>query len=215
MIENNIHQIWVGNNKIPKHIKDYVTQVKESHKDFNYYFWTDDNLPELPEKLKEIYDSYEEPALKADLIRMYVVHKFGGFYLDADFKTIKGFYSNVIPYNNCDGFIVYNDSYKMTALANTIFGFKKDNAFLGYMIDNITQEKQWIGPNWWSQIICKYFDLNPNKSTVEELVEKLNNINLKVVHWKDIENNCFRHEALASWIPGSTWNNKLKTGNYD
>lgn len=215
MIENNIHQIWVGETRIPSHIKHYMDEVKERHPHFNYYLWTDNNLPELPENLKKIYDSYKEPAIKADLLRMYVVHKFGGIYLDADFKTIDGFYSSFIPYKDCDGFIVYNHSYKMSALANSIFGFKKDNLFLGYMIDNITHEGQWIGPNWWAQIICKNFELHPDKSTVEELKEKLNSINLQVAHWKDIEDKCFRHETLASWVNGSIWNEKLKNGEYD
>lgn len=215
MIENNIHQIWVGETRTPSHIKEYMNEVKERHKDFNYYLWTDDNLPELPEHLKKIYDSYEEPAIKADLLRMYVVYTLGGIYLDADFKTIDGFYSSVIPHKDYDGFIVYNASYGMGALANTMFGFKKGNPLLKYMINNITHEKQWIGPNWWSQVICKYFELHPDKSTVEEFREKLNNIDLQVVYWKDIEDHCFRHEALASWIHGSTWNNKLKNGDYD
>ena len=47
------------------------------------------------------------------------------------------------------------------------------------------------------------------------MTEKLNNINLQVVHWKDVEDKCFRHEALASWVHGSIWNEKLKSGNYD
>ena len=215
MIENNIHQIWVGTTRIPSHITHYMNEVKERHSDFNYYLWDDSNLPELPEHLKKIYDSYKEPAIKADLLRMYVVHKFGGIYLDADFKTIEGFHSSIIPHKEYDGFIVYNDSYKMSALANSMFGFNKNNPLLGYMIDNITHEGQWIGPNWWSQIICKYFGLDVNKSTVDQLREKLNNINLQVVYWKDMEENCFRHETLASWIQGSIWNEKLKNGNYD
>ena len=214
MIDTNIHQIWVGT-RVPSHIKYYMDEVKERHVDFNYYFWNDDNLPELPENLKKIYDSYKEPAIKADLLRMYVVHKLGGIYLDADFKTIDGFYSSTIPYKDCDGFVVYNDSYKMSALANTIFGFKKDNVLLEHMISKIIYEQQWIGPNWWSQIICNYLELNFNESTVEELKEKLNNINLRVVHWKDLEDNCFKHEALASWIPGSIWNEKFKNGEYE
>jgi mannosyltransferase OCH1-like enzyme len=192
-----------------------MDEVKEHHEDFNYYLWNDDNLPELPENLKKIYDSYEDPAIKADLIRLYVVHKFGGIYLDADFKIIKGFNSIFIPYKDYDGFIVYNDSYKMSALANSIFGFNKDNQLLKHMLDNIVHQGQWIGPNWWSQVICNYFELNCDISTVEEFRKKLNNINLQVVHWKDIEDNCFRHEALASWVHGSIWNEKLKSGNYD
>lgn len=215
MIERNIHQIWVGENKIPVHIKEYMAQVRDHHKDFTYYLWDDSNLPELPELLKKVYDSYAEPAIKADLLRMYVVNKFGGIYLDADFKPIDGFYTDILPYKDSDGFIVYNDSYRMSALANTIFGFKKDNPLLTYLLDNVTHEMQWIGPNWWSQTVCKYLQVDIDHVTVEEVKDKLHDMNMHVVHWKDIEDHCFRHEALASWIHGSIWNEKLKTGNYD
>jgi mannosyltransferase OCH1-like enzyme len=42
MIEHNIHQIWVGNKRIPNHVKNYMDRVKNHHTDFNYYFWNDD-----------------------------------------------------------------------------------------------------------------------------------------------------------------------------
>jgi mannosyltransferase OCH1-like enzyme len=215
MINNNIHQIWVGDKKIPSHIKDYMDEVKELHPKFNYYLWNDDNLPELPQHLKEIYDAYEQPAVKADLLRMYVVHKFGGIYLDADLKTINGLNTNIILHEDYDGFISYNNSYGMSALANTIFGFSKNNKFLEYMIDNIIYKNQWIGPNWWSQIVCKHLNLNPSNSTLDDLKNKVKRLNLQIVDWKDIEDKCFKHEALASWIHGSDWNEKFKNGDYD
>jgi hypothetical protein len=192
-----------------------MAEVRNHHKDFNYYFWNDDNLPELPAHLKMVYDSYQEPAIKADLLRMYVIHEYGGIYLDADFKVINGLHSNVISHEQRDGFIVYNDSYGMSALANTIFGFKKGNLLIKYMIDNVNYENQWIGPNWWVQIICKYLGLDFTQATVEELKEKVNQFNIEVVHWRDIESKCFVHEALASWMHGSIWHDKLKNGNYD
>lgn len=215
MIENNLHQIWVGNTRIPSHIKENMDKVREHHKDFNYYFWNDDNLPELPDHLKKMYDAYQHPAIKADLLRMYVIYKFGGTYLDADIVPINGLYSEFILHQQYDGFIIYNESYQLSALANTIFGFKKKNPLLKYMIDNVTHENQWIGPNWWIQIVCKYLNVDINQLTVEQFREKLSTLNLQLVRWKDVEDNCFTHEALASWIDGSTWNKKLKNGDYD
>lgn len=215
MIDNNIHQIWVGDKRIPNHVKNYMDRVKNHHVDFNYYFWNDDNLPELPENLKKIYDSYQQPVLKADLLRMYVVYTYGGTYLDADLIPARGLDSHVILHKEYDGFIVYDDSYQMSALSNTIFGFKKNHPLLKYMLDNITHEGQWIGPNWWAQTICKYLQLDNDVATVNDLRDKLVEINLQVVLWKDIQDNCFTHEALATWIEGSVWNEKLKTGDYD
>ncbi len=55
MIEKIIHQIWIGNKRIPKHIKEWMQEIKEKHPEFTYYFWTDDNLPEMPKELFDIY----------------------------------------------------------------------------------------------------------------------------------------------------------------
>jgi len=214
-MEKVIHQIWVGNNRIPTHIKEHMDEVRDRHPDFEYNLWTDANLPVLPDHLKKLYDSYNEPAIKADLLRLYLVHEIGGVYLDADFKTIEGFHSDVMLNFDYNGFILFNHSYGISALANTMFGFSKNNPLLKYMINNITHQGQWIGPNWWSQVICKRLELDSDRSTLEQLKEKLQPFNIKVIDWKDIEDHCFKHEALASWIPGSDWNEKLKNGNYD
>jgi hypothetical protein len=215
MIEKNIHQIWVGDKKIPNHIKVYMDKVKDFHQDFTYYLWNDSNLPDLPINLKKIYDSYNEPAIKADLLRMYVVFQFGGYYLDADFDTLSGFYPESVFKKNCDGIIVYNNSYGMSALANSIFGFSKNNSLLEYLINNVIHEQQWIGPNWWAQIVCNYFKLDINKTSLIDLENKLNQLNIQFGCWKDIEDNCFKHDPLSSWVHGSIWNEKLNSGEYD
>lgn len=216
MIENNIHQIWVGGSRIPTHIKVYMDRMKNHHQGkFNYFLWNDDNLPDIPDILMEIYNSYNEPAIKADLLRMYVVYKFGGFYLDADFDTIDGFREDILPIDMFDGILVYNGSYQLSALANSVFGFKKEHPLLKFMLDNIVHKQQWIGPNWWSQTVSKYFNTDIEKMTVEEFKNKLNQHNLELGVWKDIENNCFRHDPLSSWVHGSIWNEKLNNGDYD
>lgn len=215
-MEKVIHQIWVGDKRIPEHVKDHMSKVKESHKDFTYHFWTDENLPELPPNLKRIYHSYNEGAIKADLLRMYVVHEYGGIYMDADFVMIDGFHSDKMLNLDFDGFITYNHSYGTEALGNTIFGFKKGHPLIKNLLDNVNHEKQWIGPNWWAQVICKYLDLGkPLGVKLEALEEELNKIGVKVIDWKDFSKKCFRHLDMATWIKGSEWNKKLESGNYD
>jgi mannosyltransferase OCH1-like enzyme len=215
MIENNIHQIWVGGNRIPIHVKEYMEKVKSLHGNFNYHLWTDKNLPKLPDSLMDVYQSYNEPAIKADLLRIYVVYVFGGFYLDADFDTINGFAPDILPMDKWDGVLVYNGSYQLSALANSIFGFRKEHPLLKFMLDNIVYKQQWIGPNWWSQTVSKYFNTDIESMTIEEFKKKLNDNNVELGVWKDIEEQCFRHNPLSSWIHGSIWNEKLKNGDYD
>ena len=137
------------------------------------------------------------------------------FYLDADFDTLNGFTSDILPTDRWDGIIVYNGSYQLSALANSIFGFRKENPLLKFMLDNVVHKQQWIGPNWWSQTVSKYFNTNIEQMTVEDFRRKLNESNLELGVWKDIEDNCFRHEPLSSWVHGSIWNKKLTSGDYD
>ena len=83
------------------------------------------------------------------------------------------------------------------------------------MIDNVLHKQQWIGPNWWSQTVSKYFNTNIELIGVEEFKKKLNEVNLQLGVWGDIETHCFRHEPLSSWVHGSIWNENLNSGDYD
>jgi mannosyltransferase OCH1-like enzyme len=214
MIEKNIHQIWVGPYRIPKHIREYMNCVRDNHTDFTYYLWDNDNIPDLPDNIREIYDSYDHPAIKADLLRMYVVYIHGGVYLDVDFKYKGGLYNN-ININSNDGIIVYNSSYQTGALANSFFAFKKESPVLKYMLDNVTHKNQWIGPNWWAQTIYRYMDIDINTTTLDNVVDVLNRNNIFALSWADLEKYNFIHDPMASWIDGSIWNKLLNENTYD
>lgn len=66
------------------------------HPDWTYYFWTDaDNLELLnrhyPEYV-ELYNSYNGWAhrvQKADFIRYFILHRYGGVYVDLDFEALR------------------------------------------------------------------------------------------------------------------------------
>ena len=60
MIPKTIHQIWVGDFKIPLREQSLIEKLKESHADYNHIFWTDElvlknesilNMPEAVRKL--------------------------------------------------------------------------------------------------------------------------------------------------------------------
>ena len=87
MIDKVIHQIWVGEYDIPSREKQISNEIKEKHPDYTYYLWTDNNLPEIPERLKETYDvmyKRKDYVFCADMLRWLVVYKYGGWYLDID-----------------------------------------------------------------------------------------------------------------------------------
>jgi mannosyltransferase OCH1-like enzyme len=78
-----IHQIWIGSK--PKPTK-FMDTWKNKHKDFEYISWTEEEI----EKRKIIFkcqhkiDEVEEFAGKTDIMRLEILYKYGGIYLDAD-----------------------------------------------------------------------------------------------------------------------------------
>jgi mannosyltransferase OCH1-like enzyme len=171
MIEKVIHQIWVGKNRIPDREAEAAAELREKHPDYEYFFWTDDNLPQIPERLQRTYDlMYDQQAYVycADMLRWLVVFQYGGWYLDIDWKYIqnindffqvfsdRGYFCKDL--NNLDG-IVFGHYYGYDWLlngvepgwnsidptvTNNIFCFKKSNPLLKFMIDNMP-ECHWVG----------------------------------------------------------------------
>lgn len=82
-MEKIIHQIWIGPYKMPDREKYFVSQVKEKNPDFEHILWTNDNLPELPPKIKEKYQYHydqEVYAFAADVLRIFLIREYGGIY---------------------------------------------------------------------------------------------------------------------------------------
>ena len=89
-----IHQSWKDKN-IPYHIykKHWVDSWQQKNPDWEYRLWTDeDNLNlvknDYPQYL-DLYNSYEKGVDKADIARFFYMHKYGGIYVDLDFRCLK------------------------------------------------------------------------------------------------------------------------------
>jgi mannosyltransferase OCH1-like enzyme len=54
--------------------------------------WTDEQVEDLgfPPQFKELYDAVP-PVMQSDILRYYLMYRFGGWYLDVDVESIRGF----------------------------------------------------------------------------------------------------------------------------
>lgn len=219
MIPKIIHQVWIGTHRIPNHINEWIKQIKESHPDYVHYLWTDDNLPDLTGRYKEIYDNMADPvrtSAKSDLLRIYLVHTYGGIYLDADFKMNNGFNAGNIDLHNIDGIISVNDGYGMSALGCSFMGFSQGHKFTELLLNDVISSDQWLGPNYWSLTLGKFFGYEDiSKVSYDQFERDSEPYKVRLINIDELHANNFEHIALASWYPDSEWNLKLKSNDYE
>ncbi|CAK7566043.1 MAG: CSG1/SUR1-like protein [Sporothrix epigloea] len=73
---------------IPEKWRDSQNSCKKAYKDFEYKLWTDQSARDFLALeypwFVDIWDNYAFPIQRADAIRYFVLHHFGGMYLDMD-----------------------------------------------------------------------------------------------------------------------------------
>ncbi|KAJ4367170.1 CSG1/SUR1-like protein [Neocucurbitaria cava] len=87
LIPKIIHQTYI-NESIPVHWQGPQQSCLDLHPDYEYKLWTDKKsrefiAAEYPWFL-ETFDGYPYPIQRADAIRYFVLHHFGGIYIDLD-----------------------------------------------------------------------------------------------------------------------------------
>jgi hypothetical protein len=85
MVPRIIHQIWVGRDPLPDEYAAYIETWKRHHPTWVHRLWTEDNLPSglrRPEALERI----RHPVERADILRLELLWRHGGVYVDVDFE---------------------------------------------------------------------------------------------------------------------------------
>ena len=101
MIPKIIHQLWVGPKKPPV---QQIESWKQMNPNWVHMFWTEETLKEyFPNGLHNQiqYDAMPEWNGKCDIARYEVLHKFGGFFIDADCTALRPL----------DDYLLENDSF--------------------------------------------------------------------------------------------------------
>lgn len=87
-----IHYCWFGENEIPDKDKKCIESWSKYNPDYEIKCWTEDNydIAKTPLYVREAYEEGQY-AFVSDYVRLDVVYRSGGFYLDTDvelFKTV-------------------------------------------------------------------------------------------------------------------------------
>lgn len=212
-MEKIIHQIWVGPYEMPDRERLFIEMVKDKNKTYEHKLWTNDNIPELPDNLKELYQKFqlaEDYAHQADILRIFLIAKYGGIYMDVDFHCVGSIDNTDLSQSN--GFFCYHGGNDYT-MPNGVFGLSKSAEIAQFLLDSVQPENGWYGPSWLGDKVKEF--LGFDRETDHELVKQgLDKIGIKYIMFPYWETKFFRHHALYSWSPENKANFKNGNINY-
>ena len=213
MINKNIHQIWVGHYAIPQREQVNLERIKQEHPEYKHFLWTDDNLPNIPERLKALYDEMYgrlDYVFCADILRWVVVAEYGGWYLDIDWEFIDVLDSLSIA--NRDGIVFghwgegwIHCDYTIT---NNVFAFAHGHPMVQHMVDSMPiihgYQNPPHSPGWTGIEIKRYLGLeNEFSKEIWEyhriVREHLDRHNIEYGDYNRFQNTVLKHHALYSW----------------
>lgn len=119
-----IHQIWLGS-PVPEKFYKAMQSWKSHHPDWTYKLWTDKDIPSFRMENRDLFKAAPNYGMKSDLLRMEILKRYGGLYIDVDQFCIK---PHDIFHHICS-FYVGNMNEK-GLINNNVIGASKNNLFL-------------------------------------------------------------------------------------
>ncbi len=83
-----IHQVWVGPDSMPQEFVDYRESWRRHHPEWEMRLWTEESLPRDLVRA-EVYERLRNPAERSDILRLEVLFRFGGVYVDTDIECLR------------------------------------------------------------------------------------------------------------------------------
>lgn len=152
-----IHQIWLGP-KPPPH--QWLDTWKNKHPEWEYHLWREDNIPPLHNQKQ--FDAIKDYAGKADILRVELLYRFGGVYLDADSECLRPLDHSLLRYHF---FAAYeNEALRPGLIGNSAIGAEPNHPIMQGLItaisqiEDVNERKPWaiVGPLLFTKVIKQY-----------------------------------------------------------
>jgi len=162
-------------------------QFMELHPGWKFQTWRDPLDPRVFPITSPYWERCENGAQLADLVRMEVLLKYGGFYVDSDVQPLRSFE----PLVRLGGVAAWEDA---KAVPNAVMGFSAGHPALAAVLDLSLARVP--GPTWWSGVGA-YTAILPARADVE----LLSPMTFYPVHYKDPDRERKLAEADAERYP--------------
>lgn len=130
-----VHRIWFNlgkNPKPPAKYDDYRSSVENLNPNYEYMEWDRSAADRL---IKESYPEhwktwigYKSEIYRIDAIRYFIMHKYGGIYIDQDIKMYRPFDELLADYHMASMIFVFSGHSK-TTVCNYFMASEKDHPF--------------------------------------------------------------------------------------
>ena len=159
------HHIWIGPKPFPEKYKEWQ-KTWQSIPGWKYKFWTDKEVENYPLINRELYESTTNIGAKADILRMEILCREGGVYIDTDFECLQPQMFDVL--NSCYDF--YSCITPLDAggilVANGLIGSVPNHPIVKGYIENSKQTKSadgivsviTRGPGFFTKMILAFAD---------------------------------------------------------
>lgn len=88
LVPPTFHTIWLGDKPMPAEYARFQRGWLDRHPGWTLRHWTEDNLPADLTR-REIYETLRLPAERSDMLRLELLWRFGGVYLDTDLECLR------------------------------------------------------------------------------------------------------------------------------
>jgi len=123
-----LHQVW-DFDKVPQRYDNWIRTWKIVNPKWEYWFWTMEDVRQLiSQHYKEhlvLYDNYESAIFRADVMRYFVLHRYGGVYADLDMDALRPLDNWTVNYN-C---VLSEESYEHTFIVHEKLNTNVVNGF--------------------------------------------------------------------------------------
>ncbi|TCD68214.1 hypothetical protein EIP91_011386 [Steccherinum ochraceum] len=136
-----IHQTWKSETLPPKWVN--VSQgCRDMNPDYEYMLWTDASAREFIADqyswFLDTYDGYTYPIQRADVIRYFVLHHYGGIYIDLDIGCVR-------PLDSLLAYPVILPRTIPVGVSNDLMFAEKGHPFMAQTIHNlVTFDHSWV-----------------------------------------------------------------------
>ena len=142
MISKIIHYCWFGKNEKPQVVINCIDTWSKFFSDWKIIEWNEDNYDLSGNKYIEDAYKLKKWAFVSDIVRLDVLYRYGGIYLDTDVEFIKPLPTSYLNFKGFMGF-----EYTNIIAPGLIFGVEKENLFIKEILDSYMNERFYYNKN--------------------------------------------------------------------